>query len=253
MATSETSWVSLSDLTEVLSAEVLDRLDANVGLPTGSPLDSSSTSNPLRSKQLVSRAVAEWRGALRAGGRVPVSLQTDSVAPESVPHVLWRAVSLLMNSKPSLIQVLQESQPDANALMRDAKRHVDSVRAGLVVSQPTYPAGQDGATAPAADNPDVSGAVWGDQYADDTDYAAGYVTDPQTGETAELPLDDLSVIPTYTLAAEATGYTAVGNTGEVGDDPPTDPPPLPSYPDWYYDRLSGATWKWDPEAYAWVL
>jgi len=190
----ETRWVSLdgSDLSQVLSPDVLARQDWNVGAKDGEPFDPDK---PTGSDAAVAIAVAALRGAVQNAGRCPLSVQEDSVPPGSVMHVLALAAWAFVRGRPSVVPVVLESMQSLSEARRKAEAWLERVRTGATVEEPSWPAGADYATPVSASNPSVDGAgvAWGDLYGDDADYAAGQRTDPASGQQVALPVDDMTV------------------------------------------------------------
>src|SRR5512137_5967 len=105
-----TSWTVLTyeDLKKVLSIGVITSANQNTG-PDSAQDDPLDTTQQHRAEQLVSDAVAEFRSAVKAAHRFPLSVTAGAVPGMAVPHVLALAGWRLMNSTPNLPTVVLDN------------------------------------------------------------------------------------------------------------------------------------------------
>ena len=99
--------------------------------------------------------VQEFRGALVAGGRIPLSLTAASIPPDCEIHVLSIAAYRLVNSMPNLQMVLMTDGGVYAPLLqmyKNAQDMLKQLRAGMPVTRPTDPETTEG------DAPDTGGA-----------------------------------------------------------------------------------------------
>jgi hypothetical protein len=140
----------LNDLIQVLDPVVLSSFDQNINSPNpappGTPIDYSK---PTRSGQLLLSYVNDVRQAIQLGGKVPLSVETQSdgtpapkVPPEAVPLVLNMAAWQITNAVPNLkMAVITDKGQDS--LMRDlaneGREWLNAVRHGANVTWPSDP------------------------------------------------------------------------------------------------------------------
>ena len=151
-----------SDVNKVLSLMVQSRSNENVNEDAvpDSPIDPSYTD---RKTALLDLTVQEFRGALVAGGRIPLSLTAASIPPDCEIHVLSIAAYRLVNSMPNLQMVLMTDGGVYAPLLQMYKNAQDilkQLRAGMPVTRPTDP------ETTAGDAPDTGGADTIDGEAD---------------------------------------------------------------------------------------
>jgi hypothetical protein len=191
-----TNWESPAgaDLAKVLNLTILaaanQNLDAN-GQPANGQVDPDA---PNRQNELVNLAISQIRAAIIKGGRIPLSLTAGSVPTGASIHVLFHAAWQLINTTPNLnMAILTEkgvSTPYAQ-FYKDACDYIKALEAGGLAPRPSDPTGVDYATAVSATNPAISGVVWGDLQAEDTDYAQGYTLAADGVTHINLPVDDM--------------------------------------------------------------
>lgn len=185
-------WTVLTgpDLRKVLSIDVLLRANQNTGAEVGKddPLDEEA---PNRAGDLVAEAVAEVRGAIRSGGRFPLSVTAGAVPPSGVRHTLYLAAWRLVLSTPNVPMVVFEERAALEKPYADAAAWVKALAAGGTVESPPDPTGRDYETAVSDSNPAVCAVRWADDQADDADYAAGYRT-TSDGVRVDLPNNEMS-------------------------------------------------------------
>ena len=151
-----TNWKTptADDLNKVISALVQEKANENTGADSvpGGALDPEA---PDRRDALVDLVIDEFRGAIIAGSRIPLSLTPRSVPPECVVHVLSAAAYRLVNSVPNLQMVLLTDgglyAPLAQ-MYTDAKRMLKELSDGRPVTFPDDPAEE------ASAMPDFGGA-----------------------------------------------------------------------------------------------
>jgi hypothetical protein len=187
-----TNWTVLgrADLRKVLSVVVSNQANQNTAWETG-PNAILDDTQAERMGDLVAMAVAEVRGAIQAGGRMPLSVTAGAVPPSAVPHALYLAAWRLLTSTPGVPMVVVGEQATAKRFHDEACKYLEGLRAGRTVERPTDPTGIDYATAVSASNPAINGVDGGDLYGDIDEYIAGSGTDAQ-GNTVTLPLDDMT-------------------------------------------------------------
>lgn len=152
------------------------------------PSDLTST----RVAAQVAASVAEFRAALRRGGKVPLSVTPGAVPPELHVHALNHASWRTIVSTPSLqMAVVTEKgvYSPFGDLYKEALKVMERAGAGENYTPPSDPCGQDYETAVSSSNPAIKPVVWGDYAGTDDEYAAGERVDPDTGTTTVLPVD----------------------------------------------------------------
>lgn len=164
------------DLWQIVSREVVEKTneDSAGGTADGNDFDTELDS---RAKEAVLHAVAEVRGAIESAGRYPLSVTAGSVPPEGFQHTLAIAAWRLALIKPSLLAVLMAEggvYAPINQLIKDAKEWIKGLRQGGSFVLPEDPTGFDYTTAVSATNRAISGIIWGDNLADDTEYEQGF-------------------------------------------------------------------------------
>lgn len=187
-----TNWTVLtrSDLNKVLAVSVSAQANQNTawGTAANDPLDADSAE---RMGDLVAMAVGEVRGAIRAGGRFPLSVTAGAVPPSAVRNTLNLAAWQLIMSTPGVPMVVIGEQAGARRFYDEAEKFLQWLREGKPVERPTDPTGEDYLTAVSDENPAIQGVDWGDVYGDADEYIAGVGTDAQ-GNEVTLPLDDMT-------------------------------------------------------------
>ena len=193
-----TSWVVLSgnDIRTVLTGEVFDKCEGNVGqdIQVGDPFDSTQ---PKRSDALVQLAVQQVRAAIQAAGRFPLSAVPNAIPQRSVQHALYLAAWQMISSTPNT-QMVVLTEKGAYAPMgqfvKAAQDHVEALRGGAGIDVLTDPTGMDYLT--AADpvtNPLPCLVNWSDGTATDANYAAGFYTPPFSSSRVALPVDNMTI------------------------------------------------------------
>lgn len=115
-----------------------------------------------RSDAALLGAVERVRGAIVAGGRIPLSLTPSSVPPEARQHTLILAIYAMAAAVPTLGPfVASEPFKDLNA---KAEKWLERVEEGGVVTTPADP-----------DTTNFSGPSWGDLYGENTAGVGGQV------------------------------------------------------------------------------
>lgn len=147
-----TNWTvpTVNDLTTVLSLYVQSQSNEQVG--DGSAPDMAvDLAQPNRLSECLSKAVSEFRAAIRTGNRVPISETSDSLPPECVRPALNLAAYQMVSAMPSLQMVLlTETNGVYSPLLtfyKEARAMKDSIRRGLVVTIPSDPEDTDVADA----------------------------------------------------------------------------------------------------------
>jgi hypothetical protein len=165
------------DLWKVICYVVLNKADEGVEgqLEENNNLEDVELASTRRG-QIVLETIADFRGAIRQGGKYPLSITTNSVPPEVARHVLNMAAYQLINSTPNLGMVIITEKGASNPFQtfyNEAVKYLEALRTGRSISLPDDPTGQDYETAVADDNPAIKSIYWGDSYASDDEYAAG--------------------------------------------------------------------------------
>lgn len=137
------AWVTVEgyEVTSVLSTLVQKDVQENVG-PDVLPNVTFDPGQANRRDELVKMAVHEFRAAIRAGGRIPLSQAADSVPEECKRHVLNLAAWQLAISTPGLrMAIMTESTVFAplNAASKEARDFLQALYKGLPVSYPDDP------------------------------------------------------------------------------------------------------------------
>lgn len=146
-----------------------------------------------RRDELVALAVEEFRGAVQAGGRLPLSVTEGAVPPSAEKHVLVKAAWALIQSTPSLTAAYMNEGGGRNSWERavdKADDYLKWLREGGSAERPTDPTGADYLTAVSDENPAIAGVQWGDVNGTAADYDAGYAT-TSAGTVTPLPTDDM--------------------------------------------------------------
>lgn len=130
-----------ADVNKVLSIMVQARSNENVNedAVADSPLDPSYAD---RKTALLGQTVQEFRGAMVAGGRIPLSQTAESVPPDVEIHVLSMTAFRLVNSMPNLQMVLLTNGGVYAPFMqmyKDAQAVLAQLRAGLPFTRPSDP------------------------------------------------------------------------------------------------------------------
>lgn len=99
-----TNWIVpvSTDLNKVLSQTVISSIDANVGTDGQNPLAAVDQNKLLRSQEVVRMAINRVRGAIQAGGRIPLSLTSSSVPPEAEMFTLAIAAWEMVAAQPDV-------------------------------------------------------------------------------------------------------------------------------------------------------
>lgn len=160
------AWKVLSgdDLWKVVSRSSVLKVneDSAGGSAAGNNLNNSLDT---RAKEAVRMAVADVRGAVKHGGKTPVSLTVMSVPPEAEWHTLALAAWRFCTPVPGLLSIIMSDGGSFSPISRmvtDANKWLEATRNGQPVTEPTDPTGDDYATAPGDDNPEVRSVRWGD-------------------------------------------------------------------------------------------
>ena len=195
------SWVQLTgaDLRTVLQALIVLKADESVSVDTqpDDPLDPGATDK--RTDLLVAYTVAQFRAAIQAAGRFPLSVLPAAVPNVSVSHVLYTAAWSLITSTPNVQMVVVGEQPVAKRFYDDACKHLEGLRRGEPVDQPSDPTGRDYLTAADDDttsdtyNPSICLVSWADMYGTGEQYAQGWKWAPNGTSVIVLPVSDMTV------------------------------------------------------------
>lgn len=156
-----TNWVQpeRQDLFQILSAEVIEKCDANVAVDSQAG-DAFDPNGPTRSALLLAQMVRKVRAAIRNAGHTPLSVTADCIPPESFDHVLAMAAWRLVQSQPS-VQMVVITERGAYSPLGDLNRVAEEwvegkvgaggVRQGGIathaITPPTDPTGRDWTTA----------------------------------------------------------------------------------------------------------
>lgn len=249
-----TNWVILTrtSLKEVLSLAVLKAADQNIDAQA-QPNDLLDENRPTRSQACVDRAVAQVRGSIKAAGRFPLSVTPGAVPPAAVRHTLHLAAWWLVGSTPNIASVVMGDEPIPQKFYKDAVEYLKALSKGSIVERPSDPTGQDYESAITDLNPAIRTVLWGDVYADDEDYEAGYIT-TTSGSRVALPVDEMrtDIAQSSPLApALPAPSPASGNTPSQGSGAPVDPPQYPNYPALYTDLDEGVIYTWNVTEQVW--
>jgi len=133
-------------LTKVIATAVQAKANENVGTEV-TPEAAYDPDSADRKEELLNLVIAEFRGAIIAGGRIPLSQTLGSVPPECVVHVLSATAYRLVTSTPNLQAVLMSEgglyAPLAQ-LYADARHMLKELAAGRVVTMPLDPEDEEG-------------------------------------------------------------------------------------------------------------
>ena len=139
------AWVALEgkDLTQVISLASLQSADENTDNPNLPPETDFDPAGVKRSDQAVANAINDIRGAIKAGGRFPLSVTANSVPPSATSHVLNLAAYALVGAKPDLAAKLLLDPTGGESPMvrfyKEARDWVKRVKAGEAVEYPADP------------------------------------------------------------------------------------------------------------------
>lgn len=162
-----TNWIKpvRTDLLNVISSEVMEKADENVGPDTQSTDGTIDPDLPTRSGNLLAQVVTMFRGAIRQGQYMPLSVTPDCVPPETLIHVWTIAAWRLVNAKANLPMVIITEQgayaPMAQAY-KEAMTYLANIAKGMPtpgMTPPTDPTGRDYLTAVTDDNLAIKNAV----------------------------------------------------------------------------------------------
>lgn len=139
----ETNWITLtgSDLGEVLCLEVQQSQNETIGATAqpGAPLDPQQAN---RRDALLATVIAEVRGAIDAGGRIPISATPGTIPPEAKRHALnlvaFQMVASLPNLKMFIVFEGGTYSPSAT-LAKNAEAFILALRKGEQVTYPSNP------------------------------------------------------------------------------------------------------------------
>lgn len=195
----ETVWKTLTgaSLGMVLDWNSINRANQN--------LDESAQTNPTeagkgvdyyadnRRDKLVEMVIDEVRGAIRSGGRIPLSVTKGCVPPTAERHVLNLAAWQLIMSTPNLLAAYMGDsglRPVWEKFTNDAYQFIEGLKKGASVERPSEPTGQDYETEVSDTNPPIRGTSWGDMQGTDLEYEAGG-RETGSGSMIPLPADDM--------------------------------------------------------------
>lgn len=193
-----TNWINVTgaNLSEVLNWDSIIKANQNLADGTNPDVGGVDTDNtePNRRDQAVLNAIADLRAAIASAGRYPLAVTTDSIPPGSRFHVLAIAAWRLLNSTPNInMAILTEkgvAMPYAQ-FYKDGMAYLEKLGRGQSFPPPTDPTGVDYLTAISATNPAIRSIRWADNEAEDTDYDAGFYTDPAGGQIS-LPNQNMN-------------------------------------------------------------
>ena len=146
MSAQETVWVkpTIDDLNAVL----MEKLRIAAGT-FGASAD--------RTEPLLRMMVERMRGAVRTGGRVPVSEEAGTIPPESVFHVMILTARALIDSNPQLSKVARIGD-DFTRMVYWSEQWIHGIDNGKPVSKPSSVA------EPAEGEEVIAGANWGNSF-----------------------------------------------------------------------------------------
>lgn len=176
MPTVATNWVVVKkhEVKAVLDQLVTDAADVK--------LDPSDPASPTRLDYAIWNNIAIVRGAIRAGGKIPLSLTDGTVPLEAKQFVSVMAAMACTAAKPNLSQVIvgpTGMYAPLNDMLKKAYEFVKACREGYNVEEPVDPQPLGWSTANPAGLLDSNGDAvpftfnWGDNYATAARYAVG--------------------------------------------------------------------------------
>lgn len=163
-----------ADLNKVISQVVLTNIESNTGANVN-PSNPVSGTQPLRSAAAVALAIERIRGAVSAGGRVPLSV-CNGVPPEAEHYTLILAVWNMAGAQPDVGLVVMGPHGNVSPFYNEYKDATDWLKmvskGEITVTYPSDPL-PSGIKVQGTGDTVQLGVKWGDLYGTDQQYAAG--------------------------------------------------------------------------------